>query len=78
MAMITLKEYAERHGKDNSNLGRMAKQGRFKTAIKMGRDWFIDENEPFVDTRIKSGKYIGWRKPVKYVKKTGDEEQLKG
>ena len=61
MTLITLTEYAERHGKFPSNLRRMVSQGRFKTAVKMGRDWFIDEDEPFIDGRITTGKYIGWR-----------------
>ena len=61
MAMITLKEYAQRHGKFLANVRRMAAEGRFKTAVKMGRDWFIDSEEPLQDARVKSGKYVGWR-----------------
>ncbi len=62
MAYITLKEYAERHGRDASNMRHSALRGRFKTAKKIGRDWMIDEDEPFIDGRVKSGKYVGARK----------------
>ena len=59
--MITLKEYAARHGKALVTVRQKAVRGTFRTAKKIGRDWFIDENEPYVDTRIKSGKYVGFR-----------------
>lgn len=53
MAMITVKEYAERHGRDISSVRQKAVRGTFKTARKMGRDWFIDEDEPYSDARRK-------------------------
>ena len=59
--MITLKEYALRLGKDPVVVRHKAQRGTFRTAKKIGRDWFIDENEPYDDARIKSGKYIGFR-----------------
>jgi hypothetical protein len=61
--MITIKEYAERNGKSHEAARKMAGRGSFETAQKIGRDWLIDENEPWPDHRIKSGKYIDWRKP---------------
>ena len=61
MAMISLKEYAERHGRDPATFRQKALRGGFKTAQKIGRDWMIDEHEPLEDKRIKSGKYIGVR-----------------
>lgn len=60
--LITLKEYAAIHGKAQRTCCQMAASGGFKTAQKIGRDWFIDKDEPYPDRRIKSGKYIGWRK----------------
>ena len=63
MAMITLKEYAIRHKRDLVVLRHKAIRGGFKTATKLGRDWIIDEDEPLVDNRIKSGKFINWRNP---------------
>ena len=65
MALIPLKEYAERLGKNPVTARQKALRGGFKTAQKMGRDWFIDEDEPYGDNRIKSGNYIGFRDNLK-------------
>lgn len=62
MAMITLREYAERHGKEPVSVRQKAQRGGFQTAQKLGRDWIIDEDEPYTDRRVTSGKYTGWRK----------------
>lgn len=62
MGMITLKEYAERHNKKPNTVRHKAINGGFKTSVKLGRDWFIDEDEPYTDLRVKSGKYKNWRK----------------
>ena len=59
--LIPLKEYAERHGNGPATARQAAGRGSFKTAQKMGRDWFVDDAEPWPDRRVKSGKYIGWR-----------------
>ncbi len=61
MAMITLKEYAERLGKNPVIVRQKALRGTFKTAVKRGRDWWIDEDEPYEDARIKTGEYIDFR-----------------
>lgn len=65
MALITLKEYAIRLGKNPDVVRQKALRGTMKTAQKLGRDWFIDENEPYVDQRITSGKYVGRRRKRK-------------
>ena len=62
MGLITLKEYAGRHGKNPIVVRQKALRGGFTTAQKLGRDWFIDEDEPYEDRRIKTGDYIDWRK----------------
>lgn len=62
LARITLKEYALRLGKNPVVARGRAQRGAFKTAYKFGRDWTIDEDELWVDGRIKSGKYVDWRK----------------
>ena len=62
MAIIALKEYCRRHSIDPINACRKAREGKFKTAVKIGRDWLIDEDEPYIDHRYKSGDYVGWRK----------------
>lgn len=59
MALISLVEYAHRLGKSPIDMRRRAREGKFRTARKLGRDWVIDEDEPFVDLRVKSGRYIG-------------------
>ena len=50
---ITLKEYAERHGRVLATVRQKAYRGGFKTARRVGRDWLIDEDEPYTDRRIK-------------------------
>lgn len=60
--MIALSEYAAMHGKSQIAARKMAARGGFKTAVKIARNWIIDENEPYPDGRIKTGKYIDWRK----------------
>lgn len=62
MGMITLKEYADKHSRELSGLRRKAIARRFRTAVKIGRDWFIDADEPLTDQRIKHGKMIGLHK----------------
>lgn len=63
MVMIPLKEYAEGLGKNPVTATQKAERGGFLTARKIGRQWFIDENEPYSDLRVKSGRYIGRHRP---------------
>ena len=65
--LISLVEYAERHGKNPANARQMAARGSFKTARKLGRNWVIEDTEPWPDRRVKTGEYIGWHE--KYRKK---------
>ena len=65
--LISLVEYAERHGKCQESARKMAQRGGFQTAQKIGRNWVIDSEEPWPDRRVKSGEYIGWHE--KYRKK---------
>ncbi|MFP3154191.1 hypothetical protein LQZ18_07125 [Lachnospiraceae bacterium ZAX-1] len=60
--LISISEYAKRHGKSHVSAQQMAQRGGFKTAQKIARNWVIDENEPYPDARVKSGKYRDWRK----------------
>lgn len=55
--LISLPEYAARHGKVESSARRMAMRGGFESARKIGRNWVIDDAEPWPDRRIKTGKY---------------------
>ena len=61
--LISLSEYAALHGRDPSTIRQRVLRGLSPSAVKIGRNWCIDSEEPLEDTRIKSGKYIGWRKP---------------
>jgi predicted site-specific integrase-resolvase len=65
MAIISLKEYAERIGLDPSTLRHKAAAGNLRTAVKIGRDWMIDEDEPYTDLRVRTGKYKDFRKKLK-------------
>lgn len=59
--LISLIEYAERLGNHPATVRKMAAAGRFETARKIGRNWVIEDAEPWPDNRLKSGKYVGWR-----------------
>ena len=59
--LISLAEYAAQHGKAAISARKLAQRGRFETARKIGRNWVVDDAEPWPDRRVKSGKYIGWR-----------------
>lgn len=62
MAMISIAEYAEKHGISAKAVQMKCRRGGFKTAQKIGRNWCIDESEPYTDLRVTSGKYKNWRK----------------
>lgn len=59
--LIPLKLWAEKHGLHPATCRQNAKRGKYETAQKLGRDWFIDKDEPNTDHRLKSGKYRNWR-----------------
>lgn len=61
MGKIMLAEYARRNGIDPATAKKRAQRKAFKTAEKMGKFWMIDEDEEFVDQRIKSGNYVNAR-----------------
>ena len=60
--LISLMEFAEMHGIEGATARQNALRGKYKTARKIGRNWVIDKNEPVIDNRIKSGKYVGTKK----------------
>ena len=60
--LITLKEYADKVGATYPAISKRASQGRLPGAEKHGGIYLIDEDQPFVDNRVKSGKYIGARR----------------
>ena len=60
MAMISIKDYAIKHGKHPSSARYMAGRGSFRTAQKIGRDWYIDEDEPYLNHWHKEQRDIEW------------------
>ena len=62
MALISLAEYAEKNGRSSRQIRQKAAAGGFATAQKIGRNWVIEEGEPYTDNRVKSGKYKDARK----------------
>lgn len=57
MALISLAEYAKKNGRSARQIRKKAASGGFKTAQKIGRNWVIEEDEPYIDNRAKTGKY---------------------
>ena len=51
--LISIVEYAQKHGKEPSTVRQKAERGGFKTARKIGRNWIIDSEEPYEDLRKK-------------------------
>lgn len=51
--LISIAEYAEMHGRLPDTVRQKCQRGGFKTARKIGRDWFIDKDEPYSDLRRK-------------------------
>lgn len=62
--LISLKEYALKHGVAQVTVRQKAERGSLP-AVKIGRMWAIEENTPYIDMRVKSGKYINKRKSEK-------------
>ncbi len=59
--LISTTEYAQLHGKNPVTVRQLLKRGGFQSAVRLGRNWFIDKNEPYPDRRVTSGEYVGWR-----------------
>ena len=60
---ITLAEYATLHNITPCAVRRKCLRGNVPGAVKVGRDWLIPADAPYDDKRVKSGKYVDWRKP---------------
>lgn len=60
--LLSVKQWAERCGKDARNARRLISEGRLP-AVRVGSQWAIDsDTQPPPDKRVKSGKYKNWRK----------------
>jgi len=51
--LISISEYAKMHNKNESSVRKKILRGGFKTARKIGRNWVINKNEPYIDYRYK-------------------------
>jgi len=68
MGLVTIKQYAEKHGKDPSAIRHLVRwhmersdKSPFKTLQKIGSYWVIDEDEPYPENaNYRHGKYVGW------------------
>lgn len=49
--LIPLTEYAKKHQRAVATVRQKVLRGGFKTAQKIGRDWMIEEDEPYMDER---------------------------
>lgn len=56
--LISLAEYAHKHGRDPDTVRQMALRGGFQTARKIGRNWVIDDQEKYPDHRKKEGTNV--------------------
>lgn len=66
--LITVTEYCNKYLKDTGNVRRFLLNGRMN-GKKIGNQWLIEENEEYPkDKRIKSNKYINWRKTIQFNK----------
>lgn len=59
MAMILLADYAAKVGRSTSAVYDKIQRGYLPTAVKVGRQWFVDADAPYSDQRIRSGAYVG-------------------
>lgn len=55
--LIPIKQWAEQVGINPATARQKALRDTIP-AVKMGRDWFIDENVKNADKRVKNGKYM--------------------
>lgn len=67
--LIPIAEYAARIGKAPTTVRQKCQLGTLPGAVKIGRDWLIPADAPYIDTRIKSGEYKNWRNKSKEGKK---------
>lgn len=58
---LTLIEYSEKVGRAISSVRRWIPRSNSKTAVKIGRDWFISADKSYIGGRIKTGKCGNWR-----------------
>lgn len=58
MALISLKEWAQRNGITVSSARERAQRGTLKTAVKIANRWLVEEDEPKLDHRYSNPKEV--------------------
>lgn len=51
--LISLSEYAKIHGRNPDTVRQLVLRGGLTTAQKIGRNWVVDQDEPYPDRRRK-------------------------
>ena len=51
--LISLKDYALKHGRSSDTVRRLAEQGKLLTAKKTGRNWAVEDSEPYPSSQAK-------------------------
>ena len=75
MALISVTEYSKKIGKDPGTIRKHLISGRLE-GFKIGNQWVIDEGQPFTeDRRVRSGKYVNWRKGTEAVPKANESKK---
>lgn len=60
---MTIKETANAWGMSERWVRKLCSTGKISGVVQFGRAWAIPSNaEKPADSRVKSGKYVGWRK----------------
>ena len=55
MNLISIAEYAQMHGVTPDTVRQKILRGNLPEAVKIGRNWCIPEDAPYIDNRKKSG-----------------------
>ena len=73
--LISLSKYAAAHGRSQISVQQKARRGGFETARKIGRNWVIDSEEPYV--KMKKGELQMHNAGIMAAKTAGQKSKLK-
>jgi hypothetical protein len=59
---MSIAEYAKKNGVACSTVRQKCLRGNIPEAVKIGAYWVIPEDAPYIDHRIKDGKFLGRRR----------------
>ena len=75
---MSLAQYAKQRGLNRSTVYRKCIAGHMPEAICIAGRWYIPKDAPYIDARVKSGAYIGFRRrneiPLEEYKKTHKDQ----